>query len=303
MRRGRWADAGVLREAAQDGVISAATLREIGVPGVTVARRCRAGGPWQRLLPGVILLSTGTPTRRQQVRAALLYGGDNAILTGIEACRLHGVRRGPEAGDAVHLLVPHARQLRGADFVVVERTTRPPRPRVLSGLPVAPASRACLDAARRLRSPSDITELIADTVQRRLCTVAQLNAELAAGSQRGSATPRRVLAEVSEGVRSAAERDAKKLLARSGLPEAWWNARIYDADDRLLGIADAWFDDVALCWEINSYAYHLSPEDYARTTTRAAGLTAAGAVVVPVLPTKLRDDGRAAISDLSRAYN
>ena len=79
--------------------------------------------------------------------------------------------------------------------------------------------RACLDAARRLRSAAQITELIADTVQRQLCTPAHLAAELREGSQRGTAMPRRVLADVADGVRSTAERDAKRLLARSNLPE------------------------------------------------------------------------------------
>jgi hypothetical protein len=72
--------------------------------------------------------------------------------------------------------------------------------------------------------------------------------------------PRWVLAEVGAGLRSAAERDAKPLWRRSRLPQPWWSVPVHDAHGRLLGIADAWFDDVALAWEINSYAWHLSPE-------------------------------------------
>ncbi len=127
-------------------------------------------------------------------------------------------------------------------------------------------------------------------MQRRLCTPAQLAAELREGSQRGSATPRRVLVDVSEGIRSTAERDAKRLVARSGLPAPWWNVAVYDERGRLLGIADAWFDEVALAWEINSYAWHLNPESYAREITRTADMTAANVVVLPVLPTALHRD-------------
>ena len=50
---------------------------------------------------------------------------------------------------------------------------------------------------------------------------------------------------------------------------------MYDDRGRLLGIADAWFDEVALTWEINSYAWHLNPESYAREITRTADMTAA----------------------------
>ena len=46
----------------------------------------------------------------------------------------------------------------------------------------------------------------------------ELNDELASGSGRGSALPREVLREISAGVRSVAEADARTLVQRSGLP-------------------------------------------------------------------------------------
>ncbi len=139
-------------------------------------------------------------------------------------------------------------------------------------------------------------------MQRHLCTPAHLAAELREGSQRGSAIPRRVLADVSDGIRSTAERDAKRLLARSSLPEPWWNVEVRTLQGRLLGIADAWFDDVALAWEINSYAWHLLPQYYANEIKRTAGLTAEGVTVLPVLPTSLRDDGDRSLAELETAY-
>ena len=188
--------------------------------------------------------------------------------------------------------------LRSCEFVTVERTIRLPPSLLRDGVPLAPVPRACLDAARRLRSAAHITELIADTVQRQLCTPAHLAAELRQGSQRGSATPRRVLADVADGVRSTAERDAKRLLARSRLPAPWWNVEVRNLQGRLLGIADAWFDEVALAWEINSYAWHLLPQYYANEVKRTAGLTAEGVTVLPVLPTSLRDDGDRSLAEL-----
>jgi hypothetical protein len=303
VRRGRWAeDPEALRRSARDGVIRTAALRGLGVPGATITNRCCEGGRWQRLLPGVVLLTSGSPTRRQEISAALLYGGPHAVLTGIEACRRHGVRRLPDPNGRVHVLVPDDRQLRSCEFVTVERTTRMPTPLIRDGMPITPIARACLDAARRLRSTAEITELIADAVQRQLCAPAQLAAELQEGSQRGSAMPRRVLADVAEGVRSTAERDAKRLLAGSGLPDPWWNAEVRVVGGRLLGIADAWFDEVALTWEINSYAWHLLPRSYAREVKRTAEMAAAGISVVPVLPTALRNDPSGSLADLVAAY-
>ncbi|NYD37356.1 hypothetical protein [Actinomycetospora corticicola] len=64
-----------LRTFADDDVIAVVELVRLGVPETTVYRRCRPGGPWRLLAPGVVLLTTGVPTRSQRLRAALLHGG------------------------------------------------------------------------------------------------------------------------------------------------------------------------------------------------------------------------------------
>ncbi|MEV6643334.1 hypothetical protein [Amycolatopsis sp. NPDC051371] len=88
MVRQTWArDSEALFSASRLGVITVAHLESLGVPQRTSYRRCLPGQPWQRLLPGVVLLRTGEPTRRQQVEGALLYGGDEAVITGLESCR------------------------------------------------------------------------------------------------------------------------------------------------------------------------------------------------------------------------
>ena len=160
-----------LRDAANDGVVTAQALVALGVPESTVYHRCRDGGPWQRLAPGIILMTTGHPTTGQLVTAALLHGGPDAVLTGLEACRRHGVRRGPAPQPPLHVLVPHDRQVRSAAQIQVERSRRMPAAVVRGGVPLAPVPRAVIDAARRLRDAREITELIADPVQRGLCTV------------------------------------------------------------------------------------------------------------------------------------
>jgi hypothetical protein len=291
-----------LLAAARAGVIRARELVELGVPETTVYRRCRDGGPWQRLAPGIVLMATGHPTPDQLATAALLHGGPEGMITGLHACRRHGIRRGPQLPPTLHLLVPHARQVRNTELMYVERTNRLPTPIVRGGFPLAPPARAVSDAARRLRSRREITELVSDAVQRRLCTVAQLSSELTDGGRRGSSTPRRVLEDVSAGVLSAAEADAKKLWERSGLPEPWWNARVHGADGRLLGIADAWWDDVALAWEINSFEWHLAPEDYAREQEKRARFAAVGVNVLPTLPRRMRTHRTEVIDELRKAY-
>jgi hypothetical protein len=246
-------------------------------------------------------MTTGHPTTGQLVGAALLHGGPATVLTGLEACRRHGVRRGPPAEPPLHVLVPHDRQVRSAAQIQVERTRRMPSSVLRRGVPLAPLPRAMIDAARRLRSANDIAELLADPVQRGLCTVAHLAVELSECGRRGSATPRRVLAAVSAGIRSAAELEARKLSRRTGLPDPWRNVEIRGGGRRL-GVADAWFDEVALAWEINSFAWHLDPADYAREQERTARFVAAGVPVLPTRPHRLRTDAKEVIRELCAAY-
>ena len=283
MRRGRWAERP--RGAAAHG-----TRRRDPRGGARRSRRagadrrpaCQDGGPWRRLLPGIVLLGSGPATRQQEITAALMYGGPDALVTGLEACRRHGVRRGSAIRRGRSTCsCPTSGSSRASEFVVVERTTRLPPATPARRRAAGPRVRACLDAARRLHSAAEITELIADTVQRRLCTPAQLAAELREGSQRGSATPRRVLADVSEGVSRRPSATPSVLLARSGLPAPWWNVAVYDdqrpaARDRgrLVRRGRARLGDQLL---------RLAPEPrvYAREVTRTAGLTAADVIVLP----------------------
>lgn len=298
-----------LRRSFPDGVATAAQLVAAGVPERTVYHRCLEGGPWQLILPGVILLFTGHPTRRQQVQAAVLLGGPDALVTGLEACRRHGIRRGPagrpsirDVVEEVHLLVPERRQVRAVGFVHVERTIRLPDAVRRNGIPLAPVVRACLDAARRLRAEGDVAELLSEAVQRGLCSVSALGHELEAGSRRGTAIPRRVLKGVADGVRSAAELAARELWRSTGLPQPWWNATVHTARGTFLGVVDCWLDDVAMAWEIESTEWHIRPADHDRTVDRAARLTAAGVVYTASKPRKIRLDRAGVIEMLRSTY-
>jgi hypothetical protein len=312
-------DANVLRRSTRlrgDFPLGVAAVRELVALGHserTVYRRCLEGGPWQRVLPGIVMLFTGVPTVDQLVHAALLLAGPDAMVTGIEACRRHGLRRGParhaENGNGngngrhgVHVLVPKRRQVRSVEYVHVERTVRLPDPIVRGGVPLAPLVRSCTDAARRLRSAGEITELLSEPVQRRLCTVSMLSEELRAGSRRGTAIPRAVLADVAEGVRSAAERAAKQFWPSTGLPTPWWNAPVWNVDGEFLGIGDCWIDEVAMLWEIESNEWHLDPDAHEYTVRRAAQFTAAGVVYVASKPKMVLNDRPSVAATLRAAY-
>jgi len=259
-------------------VVLSRQLEALGVARTTTQRRCRAGGPWRSLLPGVVKLSNAPSNRADRRRAALLYAGPGAVITGADALELHGMQRMPSPSGPVHVLVPADRRRVGAGLVLVERTERLPEP-VPGRWPLASLVRAALDFARRSTDRDVVRAVIAEVVQRGLGTPTELGAELRAGSTRGSALPRAVLGEVGAGVRSVAEARARQLLRHSPLPPPLWNPRLYDQTGRLVAVPDAWFDDVGMVWEIDSLEWHLSPADYRRTVERRSTLTGLGVVV------------------------
>ncbi|WP_447005846.1 hypothetical protein ACRAKI_04840 [Saccharothrix isguenensis] len=175
-----------------DQVIKATDLRATGVPGYVIDLKCRPGGPWQRILPGVLLLGAGPPTRAQRVRAALAYAGPGTVVTGMDALHAHGLRALPPPA-RIHLLQPAASRRSGADQVLLERTTRPPAVVFRDGLPLAEPNRAVVDAARHEPDALRQHHMLATAVRSGLCTVDGLTAELNAGNRRGSATARSAL--------------------------------------------------------------------------------------------------------------
>jgi len=200
-------------------VARAEELIGLGLCGSSVYRRCQPGGPWQRVLPGVLVLGNSPPTLVQRMQAALRYAEPDGVLTGRHALLLHGMRSAPLMPDSpVHVLVPKGRSLQGYPEVRVERTTRMPKPLMRKGFLVAPLERALLDTARHFRVAEQVRRLITEAIWDHGLPPELIKAELTAGSGRGSALPRRVLAEVANGIRTDVEALAATLIGTARLP-------------------------------------------------------------------------------------
>lgn len=297
----RSVDYAVLAEMFEDAVATRRELLKLGFSGATLAQKCRPGGGWTRLQPGVYLLTGGKPSRKQLARAALLRAGPLAVITGLEAVRLRGVRRLPE-DDRVHVLVPHGKGVASRDFMQVERTNRPWHGSLVNGLPVVSLARALIDAARCIDRLDVIRAMIADAVQRRLVSTEQLASELRFIRLGGTHLPRRVLDEIREGVRSAAEAWSISLIRRSGLPAPQRNVLIRDKNGKQIAIVDGWWGEVGMVWQIDSKEFHTSPEDYARTMAQHSALVAEGIFVVHTLPGRIISDPQGVIRELVRTY-
>ena len=277
--------------AARDDLILVRVLLELGVPSSTIAFRCRkVGGQWWHPLQGLVALTRGALTVHQRLVAALLAAGDDAVVTGLAACRLYGLERVP-VHDQVHVLVRHEHRRRSEGFLVVERTKRMLPARTRDGIRCAPLVRALVDGARRLDRIDDVRALLCEAVQQRRVTVTALRAELEAGSGRGSALVRTVVVELEDGIRSAAEAWVRELVATmSGFPEIHWNADVRVEAGAFLARPDGFVDECALALEIHSFAHHADLEKFDATMRRQTEMVAAGLIVVPVTPKELRED-------------
>jgi hypothetical protein len=174
-----------------------------GLTRAAVEHRIRAGGPWQRLLPGVYLSLTGTASPEQREMAALLHAGPRSVLTGMAAARRHGLRV-PESRP-INVVVPLAVRRQSAGFVRVQRSTRmPEQVCTTGGIRFTMPARAVADAARSLTTLRDVRVLVAQAVQQQKCSIEMLKLELAQGPKNGAARLRAALSEVQDGIRSAA---------------------------------------------------------------------------------------------------
>jgi len=281
----------------QHGVIKREQAMSCGMSRPTLNYRSRAGGPWPALLPGVYLTHTGTATDDQRDMAALLYAGPRGVLTGAAALRRHGIAT-PAARD---VLVPEEVQLAGAGFVRLHRTARLPRGFLVEGeIRYAFPPRAVADAARWLTDIGEVRAVVAGAVQRGLCPVERLVKELEEGPRQGSALLRRVLAEVADGVRSAAEGQLRALIKQAGLPMPMFNPRLF-VGRAFLAVPDCWWPDPGVAAEVDSRAWHFTPREWENTLARQARMAAAGIIVLHFPPSRIYAAPKDVIAEIRSA--
>lgn len=301
MQRGEWAEQSALYEISLNGVIASARLERLGASTDTIARRCRPGGPWQRLLPGVVLLHNGPPTNLERLSAAAVYGGPAAMFSGHAALGLHGYASSSSMNDVL-LIVPAQRHRKPVSYVKVERTHRMPDPVIRGSFACAPVARAAIDTARGMRRIDRIEALLAQAIQRGDVTLEDLVIELAEGQRRYSALPRKALELLATNAHSVPEVEAQQLYKRTGLPPMVFNQDVYSAAGEFVARPDGWIDEIGLAWEIDSLAHHFSVADHRHTVERRAKLKRYGAVVVESLSNQLRSARATVVADLRAGH-
>jgi len=128
--------------------------------------------------------------------------------------------------------------------------------------------------------------VVAEAVQRQLCTPADLATELESGPRRGSRLFREALRDVAYGAHSVPEAKAGRLLRSAGLTGFEQNAQIVVRGRRF--VADFLWRELRAALEIDSTEYHLSPRDHEATLERDQMLRTGGYAVLHVKPSQLR---------------
>jgi hypothetical protein len=80
-----------------------------------------------------------------------------------------------------------------------------------------------------------------------------------------------------------------------------YNVAVVTPAGSYIATPDLWLDDVGLAVEVDSVAYHATPEGYAKTLRRNARYAAVGIPFVTVLPADLRTRPRGVLRDIGRA--
>lgn len=292
---------------AQCRVMTTRQLREHGVPAAETTERCRAGGPWQQLLPGVYLLHAGPPTSEERLHAALLYAshrgpavprqGDGsgdapeAMITGLAALALHGFTEAPPllALDRIEVLVARTRRLRSTGFARIVRTVELPVAQEITGVPAAPVPRAVADAVATLTDATTVRRLLTEAVRGGHCEATSVVREL---SRARLLTRPHVVDAVdtllAEG-RALAEQRLYAMVRAHGLPDPLWNVELRLPGGPQLGGVDAFWPEHAVALEIDTRAPRpdedplQSPFFHKREHLERLGIT-----VVRCLPRTLR---------------
>lgn len=288
-------------------LLTSRQLREHGVTAGEAMERCRPGGPWQELLPGVHLLHPGPPTGEERLHAALLYaeartpsvpaqGGsprpEEAMITGLAALALHRFSSAPPllSLDRIDVLVARARRLRSSGFAHIVRSPALPRAREITGVRVAPVPRALADAVAGLADASAVRRVLTEAVRAGHCEATSVVRELS--QARLLSRPHvvdAVDALLAEG-RALAEGRLYAMVREHGLPDPLWNVSLRLPGGPHLGGVDAYWPEEAVALEIDARAPRQDGDAlWSAYTRKREHLERLGITVIHTTPKKLRE--------------
>ncbi|MFJ5773388.1 hypothetical protein [Streptomyces sp. NPDC093094] len=295
-------------------VLSTAQLRAHGVTAAEASEQCRAGGPWQQILPGVFLLRPGPPTSEERLHAVLLYaarevppagvpaqpgpdephrpGYTEAMITGLAALNLHGFAAAPPllSLERIEVLVPRLRRLRSTGCARIVRTPALPAPCVRTGLPVAPVARALADAVAGLSDAVTVRRLLTEAVRGGHCEAASVVRELTRARLLGRPHVVDAVDSLLAEGRAITEERLYRMVREHGLPDPAWNVDLRLPGGPHLGGVDAYWPEQAVAVELDTRAPRQDDDAmWSEYVRKREHLERLGITVVHITPRKLRE--------------
>ncbi|HEX8975357.1 MAG TPA: DUF559 domain-containing protein [Solirubrobacteraceae bacterium] len=261
--------------AAQSGNVHRRQLRAIGFSRSGIARRVGDGRLIPRL-PGVFAVAYVRSDLAARLVAALLYAGDDSVISHGSGAALWGLAPPPEQVD----ITRQGRYVHPQPGICARRVTALDirDVRLHRGLPVTAPARCLLDHAADA-DDGEIERALAEARMRRLVKDADLHATLERTPTRpGARRLARVMRGVSGGVitRSKAERLVLRLIADAQLPLPEVNAKLLGLEVDFLWRAQN------LVLEFDGFEFHRHRHQFEADRHRVQVLTAAGYRVIQV---------------------
>jgi very-short-patch-repair endonuclease len=250
----------------QAGVISRAQAIEAGMSGDAVDHRLRTRR-WRPLHPRVYLVGGHRYDDEVRVRAAMLWAGEGAVLSGAAAAWWHGMAE--EAPATVGVTVSRRRYPRPRPGVTVRR-----RELVVAdltqhrGVAVTARPLTVLEAAVELGGPGSL--LLDRALQRWVPFPKVYRAYCRNLGAHGSSTAGRLLVAAADRSASVAERLLVRMLREAGM--TGWQCG-FPAAGHLIDIA---FPGARVAIEVDGWAWHMDAERTQADKRRQNALVRAG---------------------------
>jgi very-short-patch-repair endonuclease len=257
--------------AAQRGLVHRSQLRALGIGRGSYEHRLEVGA-LHPVLPSVLSLMHPILEPLASETAALLYAGEDTVLSHHSAAALWGLTSSPSFV-AITMVGRHARSRPGLRVHEVGALDIRDA-RLHQGFPVTAPARTLIDCAGaglpidRLLNEARVLKLVTDKHIREAI-------ERCPG-RKGTRALRALLAtEQDTGyTRSKAERILRRLIDQAGIERPVYNTRVEGAE------VDAYWADHRLVIEVDGYQFHGDYGAFQRDRAKANKLVAAGYVVL-----------------------
>lgn len=242
-----------------------------------------ARGDWEAILRGVYRLRGYPSSWRQLLMAAVLWGGDGAVVSHIAAAVLWRLDGFGDAGVEISL---ERKTKAPAPWLTIHTAKALPNCDVtaVDGIPVTTVSRTLIDVAANC-DVSALESALECGLRRRLTTVARLNWRLRElRRHKGVGVLRRLVAERDPALAPTAsdfESRLHQLLKPIDLPPLIRQYQVYDGR-RFVGRPDFAWPHLMIAIEADSYGFHGGRALWEATIRRRNALVRLGWIVIPV---------------------